>query len=112
MRAARAYAPCAELCRLHRFKFIVLVGGFGASDLLRERMQRAVDGFPGCTLITPMRPAVAVEYGAVLFGLSEATFASRISRFTYGIGFSERLCATNVKHSHPPSGAWCAAHAA
>ncbi len=77
----------------------MLVGGFGASDLLRERVQRAVDGFKGCTLITPMRPAIAVEYGAVLFGLTQASFASRISRFTYGVSSAQQYNRSNVKHT-------------
>ncbi len=84
---------------------MLLVGGFGASDLLKHRVQATMRAFPGCKLITPTRPAVAVEFGAVLFGLSQAAFASRVSRFTYGVASSERLCATNPKHHNPPSGA-------
>jgi hypothetical protein len=68
-------------------------------------MQQTVNRFAGCKLITPLRPAVSVEYGAVLFGLTQASFASRIARFTYGIGTNEKLCPTNVKHSNPPNGA-------
>ena len=97
--------PCTpELCQLQPFKFIVLVGGFGASEWLRERMQRTVNGFPGCKLITPMRPAVAVGYGATLFGLTQASFASRIARFTYGTNMAVRMDPTNVKHCNPPGG--------
>lgn len=86
---------------------MLLVGGFGASDLLKHRMQATIRTFRGCKLITPARPAVAVEYGAVLFGLSQSAFTSRVSRFTYGVAMNEKLCFTNPKHSNPPGGAQC-----
>jgi hypothetical protein len=90
----------AELCQRHAFNFIVLVGGFGASELLRQRMQKTVNRFHGCKLITPLRPAVSVEYGAVLFGLTQASFASRVARYTYGIGIDVKLCPTNAKRTY------------
>jgi hypothetical protein len=69
-------------------------------------MQKTVNRFHGCKLITPLRPAVSVEYGAVLFGLTQASFASRVARYTYGIGIDVKLCPTNAKHSNPPNGAY------
>ncbi|CAG8543483.1 11168_t:CDS:2 [Funneliformis mosseae] len=63
---------------------ILLVGGFSESKYLQERIknefkQRLLD-----KIIVPANPMVAIEKGAVQFGLSQGIVNSRILKWTYG----------------------------
>lgn len=68
-------------------KFIILVGGFAESKILRNYMQELFRG--KCTILCPIEPQVVVLKGAVLFGLNPTVIQSRVSTLTYGIVHSE-----------------------
>jgi molecular chaperone DnaK (HSP70) len=94
-------AKLEELVKKHRFAHVVLVGGFGSSDLLLDRVRQTVNSHSAnaaCKVVRPLRPAIAVEYGAVLFGFSQTSFASRISRFAYGIAYNHELDTSIPQH--------------
>jgi len=80
----------ARLLLKHNLKYIFLVGGFGESTLLEDRIKTAF-GTERLKIITQLRPGLAVLRGAVKFGFSEQTFFSRKARFSYGIESSNRL---------------------
>ncbi|KAI8973362.1 hypothetical protein BDF20DRAFT_907002 [Mycotypha africana] len=63
---------------------IFLVGGFGSSNYLYERVQQ-VFGNRVRQILCPPRAAMAVVRGAVYFGLDPRVIISRVSRRTYGI---------------------------
>ena len=78
-------AKVAELVSKQHFSHIVLVGGFGSSDLLLSSVRSTVASHsanPGCRVVRPLRPAVSVEYGAVLYGVSQASFVSHAAGLT------------------------------
>lgn len=79
-----------DLLRQHKVKYIFLVGGFGECRYLEEKVKAQFQQ-PGCTVITPMRPSLAVLRGAVMYGFEATTFASRKARFTYGVDTSKLL---------------------
>ncbi|RUS19399.1 LOW QUALITY PROTEIN: hypothetical protein BC937DRAFT_87552, partial [Endogone sp. FLAS-F59071] len=67
-----------------RLSAIFLVGGFGSSNYL---YQRVLETFSSRVpkILTPPRAGLAVVRGAVYFGLNPRTVISRVSRRTYGI---------------------------
>jgi molecular chaperone DnaK (HSP70) len=73
MKNQRRGAPGKEL--------IVLVGGFGASPYLQQRLQEHVDG--RADVLVPGDPRVAVLFGAVHFAYDPQTRARR-TKYTYG----------------------------
>lgn len=73
---------------------IFLVGGFGSSNYLFQRVHEAFDSRVK-QILCPPRAAMAVVRGAVYFGLNPRVITSRVSRRTYGINaglpFDDRL---------------------
>lgn len=63
---------------------IFLVGGFGSSNYLLNRVHEVFDSRVK-QIICPPRAALAVVRGAVYFGLNPRVITSRVSRRTYGI---------------------------
>lgn len=63
---------------------IFLVGGFGSSNYLFQRVQEVFETRVG-QILTPPRAAMAVVRGAVYFGMNPRIITSRVSRRTYGI---------------------------
>ncbi|KAF4338548.1 heat shock 70 kDa 12B [Fusarium beomiforme] len=74
------------------FQFVILVGGFGRSPYLYERLQMAVPGRVEVLQESGKGPWTAVLRGAVLHGLAQTNMtdsitvavASRVSRHSYG----------------------------
>jgi hypothetical protein len=62
-----------------------LVGGFGESSYLQERLAE-VFGPMNIAITLPPSPGTAVMMGAVRFGISPDLFKTRVSKFTYGVG--------------------------
>lgn len=67
-------------------KIILMVGGFSESVLVQDAVKKA---FPECRVVVPHEAGLAVLKGAVLFGHDQSVVASRVAKFTYGIGCSE-----------------------
>lgn len=66
---------------------VILVGGFGQSQYLRDRLRSAVE--KGVRVMQPDEGWVAVVKGAAIHGLSQVTpvgdsIVSRVSRRSYG----------------------------
>lgn len=61
---------------------ILLVGGFGKSDLIQNEMKTK---FPDHRLVIPEEAGIAVLKGAVLYGHDPSIISSRVTRFTYGV---------------------------
>ncbi|XP_023192626.1 heat shock 70 kDa protein 12A-like [Xiphophorus maculatus] len=89
-------------------KYILLVGGFAESQILRRHI---TDEFIGnCKVLCPFRPQEAILKGAVEFGRHQGAVASRKSLYTYGVGTSERF--NQSKHREDKKytnkeGDWC-----
>jgi len=68
---------------------IVMVGGYGASAALRERIKSVFEAAPyHKNIVVPdsgVRPQAAVVHGASYFGLYTSVIGTRISKKTYGI---------------------------
>ncbi|KAI8387002.1 hypothetical protein BD560DRAFT_452538 [Blakeslea trispora] len=73
---------------------IFLVGGFGSSNYLFQRIQEVFQSKVR-QILCPPRASMAVVRGAVYFGLNPRVIKSRVSRRTYGINaglpFDERV---------------------
>ncbi|XP_052819958.1 heat shock 70 kDa protein 12A-like [Mya arenaria] len=67
--------------KMERVQTVILVGGFGESPYVQERMRNEI---AGVRLIVPSDAGLAVLKGAVRFGHDPAIVSSRIMRFTYG----------------------------
>ncbi|KAI8874717.1 hypothetical protein K501DRAFT_204149, partial [Backusella circina FSU 941] len=67
-----------------RVECIFLVGGFGSSNYLYQKVTEAFEGRVKQVLCPPRAP-LAVVRGAAYFGLNPRAVTSRISRRTYGI---------------------------
>ncbi|KAH3860024.1 hypothetical protein DPMN_022916 [Dreissena polymorpha] len=65
------------------FKTPLLVGGFGQSKYVQDRLRKEHSGL---TLIVPEEPGLAALKGAILFGINPRQVASRVMTYTYGIG--------------------------
>jgi molecular chaperone DnaK (HSP70) len=81
-------------------KFIFLVGGFGESPYLRQKIKKEFESNQLIVLI-PKRPLVSVVRGACMFGLNPFSITSRIAKKTYGIStlgiFDEKKHPSNKK---------------
>ena len=81
-------------------KFIFLVGGFGESPYLRQKIKKNFESNELIVLI-PKRPLVSVVRGACMFGLNPFSITSRIAKRTYGIStlgiFDEKKHPLNKK---------------
>jgi molecular chaperone DnaK (HSP70) len=88
------------VCRTHSPQYVVLAGGFAESEVLQESVKRALAAsHPSVCVVVPVHPGHAVVKGAALYGLSHASFASRIARYTYGIKTCTTYDASNPRHS-------------
>ena len=74
----------AILNRVTGVKYVLLVGGFGESDVLKKECEKGIGA--NVHLLTPIEAQTAVVKGAVLFGLNPRQISSRIARYTYGTG--------------------------
>ena len=77
-----------------------LVGGFGESPYLRQKIKKEFESNELIVLI-PKRPLVSVVRGACMFGLNPFSITSRIAKKTYGIStlgiFDEKKHPLNKK---------------
>ncbi|XP_063324930.1 heat shock 70 kDa protein 12A-like [Pelmatolapia mariae] len=89
-------------------KYILLVGGYARSLILRQHITNHFGG--QCKVLCPSHPQEAIMKGAVMFGRNPALVASRISAFTYGVSLSNRFDASkhraDKKHTNK-EGEWC-----
>lgn len=72
---------------LTSFKMIVLVGGFGDSQYLNDKMQMLCNANGGIRLLVPPHPQAAIVKGAALRGLGNTAPARRRCRRHYGFAF-------------------------
>ncbi|KAI9271822.1 hypothetical protein BDA99DRAFT_557033 [Phascolomyces articulosus] len=69
----------------HRLNFLFLVGGFGSSKYLYQRIQNVFQNTKVNQIVYPAeRAALAVVRGAAYYGLNPRVVVSRVSRRTYG----------------------------
>ncbi|XP_052780249.1 heat shock 70 kDa protein 12B-like [Mya arenaria] len=68
--------------KLRAVQTIVLVGGFGESTYVQERLRAAI---PDKRLIVPAEAGLVVLKGAVRFGHNPAIITSRVMKYTYGV---------------------------
>ncbi|KAG1146232.1 hypothetical protein G6F37_011918 [Rhizopus arrhizus] len=73
-----------QLQKAQRLEAIFLVGGFGSSNYLFERVQEEFGSRVGLVAVPP-RCELAVVRGAVYFGLNPHIVTTRIPRYWYGI---------------------------
>ncbi|KAI9308454.1 hypothetical protein BJ944DRAFT_174820 [Cunninghamella echinulata] len=73
-----------QLIKAGSMQAIFLVGGFGSSNYLFERVQQEFNGRVGLVAVPP-RCELAVVRGAVYFGLNPRIVQTRIPRSWYGI---------------------------
>ncbi|KAG0744279.1 hypothetical protein G6F26_008182 [Rhizopus arrhizus] len=73
-----------QLQKAQRLEAIFLVGGFGSSNYLFERVQEEFGSRVGLVAVPP-RCELAVVRGAVYFGLNPHVVTTRIPRYWYGI---------------------------
>ncbi|XP_038163757.1 heat shock 70 kDa protein 12A-like [Cyprinodon tularosa] len=96
------------LTKALNIKYILLVGGFAESKILRKHID---DKFGvKCKILCPLRPQEAILKGAVEFGRKPHLVASRKSAFTYGVRVSRRF--DKFKHKAEKrftnkEGEWC-----
>lgn len=69
---------------------IFMVGGFGASDYLLDRVKQEFSGMVK-TIAVPYKPEIAVVCGAVYVGLNPKMVTARVSRRCYGISVMEKF---------------------
>ncbi|XP_052784409.1 heat shock 70 kDa protein 12A-like [Mya arenaria] len=67
--------------KMKRVQTVVLVGGFGESPYVQERIKNEI---PAVRMIVPEDAGLAVLNGAVRFGHNPAIVCSRIMKYTYG----------------------------
>lgn len=73
-----------QLIKAHSLQAVFLVGGFGSSNYLFERVQEEFASRVGLVAVPP-RCELAVVRGAVYFGLNPNVVTTRIPRYWYGI---------------------------
>lgn len=73
-----------QLQKAQRLQAIFLVGGFGSSNYLFDRVQAEFGSRVGLVAVPP-RCELAVVRGAVYFGLNPRVVTTRIPRYWYGI---------------------------
>ena len=73
---------------------ILMVGGFSDSPMLQEQLRNENKKL---RIIVPEEAGLAVLKGAVIFGHSPKTIASRVCKFTYGIKTTQKF----EKGKHP-----------
>lgn len=79
-----------SMLALHRgIEHIIIVGGYGGSKVVRQRVFSEFNGKNGVTcILTESRPKPqgAIAHGAVYDGMYECIMTSRVAKHTYGIG--------------------------
>jgi hypothetical protein len=78
-------------------QYIIVVGGFGSSQVLIDRVRQEFHNRNGVRVILPdgnPKPQGAIAHGAVFYGLYRNLIASRASPYTYGLEIKDRT--TNV----------------
>uniref|UniRef100_A0A452HY50 Heat shock protein family A (Hsp70) member 12A n=1 Tax=Gopherus agassizii TaxID=38772 RepID=A0A452HY50_9SAUR len=70
-----------------KVQYILLVGGFASSSILREEIYETFRG--RYHILCPLEAQAAIAKGAVLFGNNSQIVASRISALTYGVKVSQ-----------------------
>ncbi|XP_040912336.1 heat shock 70 kDa protein 12A-like [Toxotes jaculatrix] len=90
-----------------KIQYILLVGGFASSELLRRYITSQFGG--QCTVLCPYRAQEAIVKGAVMFGRNPAVVAIRKSGFTYGIDIWEKFESKHKaeKKTSNKEGEWC-----
>uniref|UniRef100_A0A8C7EBM5 Heat shock 70 kDa protein 12A-like n=1 Tax=Nothoprocta perdicaria TaxID=30464 RepID=A0A8C7EBM5_NOTPE len=68
-------------------QYILLVGGFASSIILRDEIREAFS--EKYHILCPLEAQIAIAKGAVLFGVNPQIIASRISARTYGIAVAQ-----------------------
>ncbi|KAG0165276.1 hypothetical protein DFQ28_008964 [Apophysomyces sp. BC1034] len=93
-----------------RLDCIFIVGGFGSSNYLYQRLQETFKNRVN-QILCPPRAAMAVVRGAVHLGLNPRVITSRISRRTYGINaglpFDETKDPPSTRIIRPDGSARC-----
>ncbi|KAF9085046.1 Heat shock 70 kDa protein 12A, partial [Mortierella sp. GBA35] len=69
---------------------IFMVGGFGASSYLLDRVKQEFSGMVK-TIAVPYKPEVAVVCGAVYVGLNPKMVTARVSRRCYGVAVKDKF---------------------
>ena len=82
--------------RLSDCSAILMVGGFSDSPMLQDRLRNENKKL---RIIVPEEAGLAVLKGAVIFGHKPSTIASRVCKYTYGIGTTLPF----VSGKHPES---------
>ncbi|XP_026017347.1 heat shock 70 kDa protein 12A-like isoform X1 [Astatotilapia calliptera] len=91
-----------------RIEYILLVGGYARSLILRQHITNQFGG--QYKVLCPSHPQEAIMKGAVLFGRNPALVASRISAFTYGVSLCHRFDESKHKADKRytnKEGEWC-----
>ncbi|KAI9271861.1 hypothetical protein BDA99DRAFT_433353 [Phascolomyces articulosus] len=92
--------------------FLFLVGGFGSSKYLYQRIQKVFEGTKVNHIACPAeRAALAVVRGAAYYGIQPQIVTSRVSRRTYGISihmpFDDTLDPPSKRVVKPDGGIRC-----
>lgn len=79
------------LCKpkMDKVQYILLVGGFASSIILRDAVREAFNS--KYHILCPMEAQAAIAKGAVLFGVNPHIITSRISCRTYGLEVCEEF---------------------
>ncbi|XP_041272562.1 heat shock 70 kDa protein 12A-like [Onychostruthus taczanowskii] len=79
------------LCKpeMDKVQYILLVGGFASSIILRDAVRQAFSS--KYHILCPMEAQAAIAKGAVLFGVNPHIITSRISCRTYGLRVCEKF---------------------
>ncbi|XP_058661614.1 heat shock 70 kDa protein 12A-like [Ammospiza nelsoni] len=79
------------LCRpeMDKVQYILLVGGFACSIILRDAVRQAFSS--KYHILCPMEAQAAIAKGAVLFGVNPHIITSRISCRTYGLRVGKKF---------------------
>ncbi|XP_018545203.1 heat shock 70 kDa protein 12A-like [Lates calcarifer] len=88
-------------------EFILLVGGYAESEILRQHI---ISNFGYFKVLCPFRAQEAIVKGAVRLGRNPEVVASRKSAFTYGIKTTERFDESKhraEKKYTNKNGVWC-----
>uniref|UniRef100_A0A8C6UPV9 Heat shock 70 kDa protein 12A n=1 Tax=Neogobius melanostomus TaxID=47308 RepID=A0A8C6UPV9_9GOBI len=88
--------------------YILLVGGFAQSTILRERVQKEFSD--QAQVLCPINPQEVILKGAVMFGRDPSLIRSRKSAFTYGVAKSNIFDPSvhkEEKRLTTKDGVWC-----
>ncbi|XP_075009494.1 heat shock 70 kDa protein 12A-like isoform X2 [Calonectris borealis] len=78
-----------EKPKIAKVQYILLVGGFASSIILRDAIRQAFS--EKYHILCPMEAQGAIAKGAVLFGVNPHIIASRVSARTYGVAVSSKF---------------------